>query len=118
MQKVNCIIVGVAKCGTTYLMNILRKHPSIEMCKDELHYFDLFSLNQNSISFDIFGVNLPGFQVIVSLIKLMIQKSFSIAVPTTIMSAPALHISVIWSLVLIPPPTINGTFIFFFIYFQ
>jgi len=39
-NKLDCIIVGCAKCGTTYLMNVLRRHPRIEMCKDELHYFD------------------------------------------------------------------------------
>lgn len=37
----NFLIVGAARCGTTYLSNILMQHPEIFLHpKKELHFFD------------------------------------------------------------------------------
>ena len=40
-MKLNLFIVGAAKCGTTFLNNLLRRHPKIQGIRGELHYFDL-----------------------------------------------------------------------------
>ena len=49
-NKLDVIIVGFAKCGTTFLMNLLRKHDKVEMCKNELHYFDLHYSDKNYLN--------------------------------------------------------------------
>ena len=39
-NKLNLFIVGAAKCGTTFLNNLLITHPDINGINTELHFFD------------------------------------------------------------------------------
>ncbi|VXB57562.1 sulfotransferase domain-containing protein [Pseudomonas sp. 8O] len=50
-MKVNFIIVGAQKCGTTALHESLIKHPSIFIPKKEIHYFDNKSIYENDINY-------------------------------------------------------------------
>ncbi|MBN2825241.1 MAG: sulfotransferase domain-containing protein [Campylobacterales bacterium] len=53
MNKVNFLIIGVQKGGTTALDSYLRKHPQISMAKQkEVHYFDNESNFENSPDYD------------------------------------------------------------------
>lgn len=47
MSLLNLFIVGAAKCGTTFLNNLLITHPEINGINTELHFFDKPNYKQN-----------------------------------------------------------------------
>ena len=49
-MKLDFIIIGVQKAGTTWLQRRLEDHPNIEMAPDELHFFN-YSYEKNFTSY-------------------------------------------------------------------
>jgi hypothetical protein len=68
MHKVNFLIIGAQKAGTTALYQILRQHPDIGMpLKKELHFFDNEeTFSKETINYDIYESEFPnkGYKVI------------------------------------------------------
>jgi hypothetical protein len=51
MKKVEFLIIGAQKCGTSSLFHWLSQHPALEACsKKEPHYFSKTTLTTNSIN--------------------------------------------------------------------
>ena len=48
-MKLNYIIIGVQKSGTTSCIDIFNQHQNIYLYKNELHYFDLEPYKKNNI---------------------------------------------------------------------
>ena len=48
-MKLNYIIIGVQKSGTTSCIDIFNQHQNIYLYKNELHYFDKEPYKKNNI---------------------------------------------------------------------
>lgn len=49
IRRIDFIIVGAAKCGTTFVTNLLCEHPNIDMIRGEVHYFDYASKDNKTL---------------------------------------------------------------------
>jgi|694.fasta_scaffold111261_3 hypothetical protein len=47
MKKIDFIVIGTQKAGTTSMIYHMNQHPDIFMFKDEIHFFDSTTFNKN-----------------------------------------------------------------------
>jgi len=60
MQKINFLIIGAQKAGTTALDSYLRQHPDITLSiKKEVHFFDNEAFFQKKINYEEYHKNFP-----------------------------------------------------------
>jgi hypothetical protein len=56
MKKLDFLVIGTQKGGTTSLINQFNQHPDIFMCENELHFFDKIKYIEN---YEIYHKNFP-----------------------------------------------------------